>query len=207
MKKVYLVDSENVGDVWVPLLAASLPEEEVVVFYTQQSPHMGYENVRLLKETDKNPVFIKCFEGRNALDFQLVTELGYRLRADDECEYVIISTDTGFDAAVRYWSSQKKKVRRLNGKECFRQATSRLRRNDAVNEEILAAQPAQVEEATADITEKPEVETVMEMPAEQTVIETSKLTQDATGVPEETKTTETTETVTEEPLSKAPWIR
>ena len=161
MKRVYLVDSENVGDVWVPLLAASLPEEEVMVFYTQQSPHMGYENVRLLKETEKTPVFIKCFEGRNALDFQLVTELGYRLRANEECEYIIISTDAGFDAAVRYWSSQKKKVRRLNGKECFRQAMSRLRSSDAGYEEMLKEQTAQTEEA-ADISEKAQVETVTE---------------------------------------------
>lgn len=146
----------------MPLLASSLPDEEVVVFYTLQSPHMGYENVRLLKETEKTPVFIKCFEGRNALDFQLVTELGYRLRADEECEYVIISTDTGFDAAVRYWSSQKKKVRRVNGKECFRQATSRLRRGGADIADIPMAEPAQIktDDVTADELEKPEADTV-----------------------------------------------
>lgn len=77
MKRIYLVDSENVGDIWVPLLAASQPDEEVIVFYTQKSPHMNYENVRLLKETEKEAEFIKCFEGSNALDFQLVTQLGY----------------------------------------------------------------------------------------------------------------------------------
>ena len=49
MKRIYLVDSENVGDIWVPLLVASQPDEEVIVFYTQKSPHMNYENVRLLK--------------------------------------------------------------------------------------------------------------------------------------------------------------
>ena len=62
MKRIYLVDSENVGDIWVPLLVASQPDEEVIVFYTQKSPHMNYENVRLLKETEKEAEFIKCFE-------------------------------------------------------------------------------------------------------------------------------------------------
>ena len=56
MKKVYLVDSENVGDVWVPLLAASRAEDLVLIFYTQNSPHMNYETLRLLKETQKEPV-------------------------------------------------------------------------------------------------------------------------------------------------------
>ncbi|MBO5068943.1 MAG: hypothetical protein J6C37_01060, partial [Roseburia sp.] len=194
MKKVYLVDSENVGDVWVPLLASSLPDEEVVVFYTQQSPHMGYENVRLLKETEKNPIFIKCFEGRNALDFQLVTELGYRLRADEECEYVIISTDTGFDAAVRYWSSQKKKVRRLNGKECFRQATGRLRRSGADIEKISMEESTKTEEVAAEVAEKTETETGFKMAAEQLAADAAELAQGAAGVPEDTELAEAAET-------------
>lgn len=121
MKKIYLVDSENVGDIWVPLLAASQAEDEVIVFYTQKSPHMNYENVRMLKETDKEADFIKCFEGNNALDFQLVSELGYRLHENRECDYIIVSNDTGFDAVVRYWSQRKMPVSRLSGKECYRQ--------------------------------------------------------------------------------------
>lgn len=131
MKKVYLVDSENVGDVWVPLLAAAKAEEEIVVFYTQRSPHMNYENVRKLKETDREAVFIKCFEGSNALDFQLVTELGYRLCREPDCEYVIVSNDTGFDAAVRYWNEKDMPVRRLSGKECYRILRSSRQQADA----------------------------------------------------------------------------
>ena len=44
MKRIYLVDSENVGDIWVPLLVASQPDEEVIVFYTQKSldGHIGF---------------------------------------------------------------------------------------------------------------------------------------------------------------------
>ncbi len=118
MKKIYLVDSENVGDIWVPLLVTSQPEDEVFVFYTQKSPHMSYENVRLLKETEKEASFIKCFEGSNALDFQLVTQLGYMLCENPEYQYIIVSNDTGFDAAVRYWMTRKMPVSRLSGKEC-----------------------------------------------------------------------------------------
>ena len=127
MKKIYLVDSENVGDIWVPLLVASQPDEEVIVFYTQKSPHMNYENVRLLKETDKEAKFIKCFEGSNALDFQLVTQLGYLLCESQENSYVIISNDTGFDAAVRYWKQRNMPVQRLSGKELNRRLQQKLR--------------------------------------------------------------------------------
>ncbi len=132
-----MVDSENVGDVWVPLLVSSQSDDRVLVFYTQKSPHMNYENVRMLKETEKEAVFIKCFEGSNALDFQLVTELGYRLREDADCEYVIVSNDTGFDAAVRYWAARRQPVSRLSGKECFRQLTNKKRRDPKREDDIL----------------------------------------------------------------------
>ena len=129
MKRIYLVDSENVGDIWVPLLVASQPDEEVIVFYTQKSPHMNYENVRLLKETDKEAKFIKCFEGSNALDFQLVTQLGYLLCENQENSYVIISNDTGFDAAVRYWKQRNMPVQRLSGKELSRRLQQKAKAN------------------------------------------------------------------------------
>ena len=153
MGKIYLVDSENVGDIWVPLLVSSQEDDEVLVFYTTKSPHMNYENVRMLKETEKEADFIKCFEGSNALDFQLVSELGYRLSQNADREYVIVSNDTGFDAAVRYWSTRKMPVSRLSGKECHRMLTEKKQR--VAKESGAAAEPEQEQTRAAG----PEVET------------------------------------------------
>ena len=141
MGKIYLVDSENVGDIWVPLLVSSQEDDEVLVFYTTKSPHMNYENVRMLKETEKEADFIKCFEGSNALDFQLVSELGYRLSQNADREYVIVSNDTGFDAVVRYWSTRKMPVSRLSGKECHRMLTEKKQR--VAKESGAAVEPEQ----------------------------------------------------------------
>lgn len=153
MGKIYLVDSENVGDIWVPLLVSSQEDDEVLVFYTTKSPHMNYENVRMLKETEKEADFIKCFEGSNALDFQLVSELGYRLSQNADREYVIVSNDTGFDAAVCYWSTRKMPVSRLSGKECHRMLTEKKQR--VTKETGAAAEPEQEQTRAAG----PEVET------------------------------------------------
>ena len=147
MGKIYLVDSENVGDIWVPLLVSSQEDDEVLVFYTTKSPHMNYENVRMLKETEKEADFIKCFEGSNALDFQLVSELGYRLSQNAAREYVIVSNDTGFDAAVRYWSARKMPVSRLSGKECHRMLTEKKQR--VVKKSGAAAEPEQEQSRAA----------------------------------------------------------
>lgn len=139
MKRIYLVDSENVGDIWVPLLVASQPDEEVIVFYTQKSPHMNYENVRLLKETEKEAEFIKCFEGSNALDFQLVTQLGYMLCENQEKCYVIVSNDTGFDAAVRYWKQRNMPVQRISGKELSRRLQQKTKTAELLENSTEAA--------------------------------------------------------------------
>ena len=139
MKRIYLVDSENVGDIWVPLLVASQPDEEVIVFYTQKSPHMNYENVRLLKETEKEAEFIKCFEGSNALDFQLVTQLGYMLCENQKNCYVIVSNDTGFDAAVRYWKQRNMPVQRISGKELSRRLQQKTKTAEFLENSTEAA--------------------------------------------------------------------
>ncbi|MDO5132691.1 MAG: PIN domain-containing protein [Eubacteriales bacterium] len=114
----YLIDSENVGDFWIPLLDLPAEETHLVVFYTRNSPHMSYESLIKLKESDRTVTFIKCYEGTNALDFQLVSELGYRISKDEDGRFVIVTNDTGFDAAVKYWRRRKKSVKRITGKEC-----------------------------------------------------------------------------------------
>ena len=193
MKKIYLVDSENVGDIWVPLLVASQPDEEVIVFYTQKSPHMNYENVRLLKETDKEAKFIKCFEGSNALDFQLVTQLGYLLCENQENSYVIISNDTGFDAAVRYWKQRNMPVQRLSGKELNRRLQQKLR-PDGEKANAFEAE----REAAGDVPGilENEVETVSD--EEKVTVETNDAAEVETAEIKEAEHTEKNEEVKEQ---------
>lgn len=142
VKKVYLIDSENVGDVWVThIMEFAKPQDEIVVFYTQKSPYMCYENIRKLMETDREIAFIKCVEGQNALDFQLVTELGYRIgNIKEEIEYVVVTNDTGFDAAVRYWKTHGKMVKRYNVKFC-QMLLSQFRAENKKKEKDLAEKP------------------------------------------------------------------
>lgn len=122
MKQTYFIDSENVNDLWVNLLDTTPEDAKLLVFYTKGSPHMSYASLRRLKESPREVTFIKCYEGTNALDFQLVTELGYRLRDakehGEEYEMILVSNDNGFSAAVSYWTDRGMSVRRINGQTC-----------------------------------------------------------------------------------------
>lgn len=117
MSKIYYVDSENVGDVWINLYLQDNEESKFLIFYTNRTPRIDYECLVTLMNTAKqNLEFIKCCEGNNALDFQLVTYLGYVLHEESEAEIVILSNDTGFDAVVHFWKERGRKILRLKAK-------------------------------------------------------------------------------------------
>ena len=136
----FLVDSENVNDNWLMLFDMADEEDEIVVFYTKKSPHMSYMSViRLIENNKINIRFEECYEGTNALDFQLVSYMGYLMGcggacSENECdaasaetgadEYIIMSNDTGYDPAVRFWKDKGYAVRRFNVNFC-KQAVQR----------------------------------------------------------------------------------
>lgn len=136
----FLVDSENVNDNWLMLFDMADEDDEIVVFYTKKSPHMSYMSVIRLMENNKiNIRFEKSYEGTNALDFQLVSYMGYLMGctgsfSENKCdaasaescadEYIIMSNDTGYDPAVRFWKDKGYAVRRFNVNFC-KQAVQR----------------------------------------------------------------------------------
>ncbi len=147
MNKTYLIDSENVGDCWIQLLGTVAPEDDILVFYTQKSPHMSYKNVILLKESAREPSFIECCEGNNALDFQLCTELGFRICEDAARDYIIVSNDNGFEAMVKYWRQRKVSVRRIQGKACAFETEPIRTESESASEEpqppVASPEPAE----------------------------------------------------------------
>ena len=143
MRRTYLIDSENINDVWVELLQVLEDEDEILVFYTDKSAHMGYDRIVCLMEQKRGTVhWIKCFEGQNALDFQLVTELGSCLSRNGSREYIIVSNDTGYDAVVRYWQQKGCSVRRIKGADCEKGAPAE-RRQEMLSEKALTEKSGQ----------------------------------------------------------------
>ena len=133
--KHYLIDSENVGDFWIPLLELPVDRAELIVFYTKNSPHMSYDSLIKLKESDRKVTFIKCYEGTNALDFQLCSELGFLIAQNPGDEFIIVTNDTGYDAAVKYWRRKEYSVKRIAGKDS---RTGSRRRGTTAKSDVAA---------------------------------------------------------------------
>lgn len=105
--RVYLIDSENISDEWVDFLDIMEIQDAIFVFYTGKSTHINCERVcKLMQHGIGRVQWIKCFEGNNALDFQLVTELGAMIGLGKAAEYIIVSKDNGYNPVVRYWNDR-----------------------------------------------------------------------------------------------------
>lgn len=102
-KTIYFIDSENVNDNWIDTIPQIKKTDEIKVFYTEKSTNVSYEKFSRIAEGEANLNWIKCFTGQNALDFQLVTDLGYCVAKGAKDTFVIISNDKGYDAVVNYW--------------------------------------------------------------------------------------------------------
>ncbi len=97
------MDSENVNDNWIDTITEFKKSDEIRVFYTEKSMNVSCENISKIAGGEVNLNWVKCFTGQNALDFQLVTDLGYSVAKGSRDTFIIISNDKGYDAVVNYW--------------------------------------------------------------------------------------------------------
>jgi len=189
MSKLYFIDSENVGDLWVALLPTLEEGDDILVFYTARSPHMSYRNLIALKESEKKVTFIECYEGNNALDFQLCSEIGYYIHANPDIDYFIVSNDTGYDAVVKYWKKKNLSIRRIQGKACLnitnilgnKNADSPIKTNELVPEiaapvveEVLAIEKTPSIESISSVEESPAIEKASSVKEPSSVVEVSE---------------------------------
>lgn len=110
---VYLVDMENIPHAWAKLLDGCAESDVFVLFYTEQVSQVP---ITLMEKVTRAPAavdYVRCHSGTNGLDFQLVTEMGYRVARNPSAEYVIVSQDHGFDVVIDYWGERGVRTRRI----------------------------------------------------------------------------------------------
>ena len=100
----YMIDYENVKTGGLNGISRLTAEDKVIIFYSENANRLTFDLHRRLMEC---PAQIEYREvlvgGHNALDFQLVTYLGYLIAKDPMGQYLIISYDRGFEYVVNFW--------------------------------------------------------------------------------------------------------
>lgn len=106
LKITYLVDTENINTCWINIFKNMNKQDQMLLFYTENTPYLSYEYMNDLFELERRPEMIRCKTGRNALDFQLVSHLGYLIHNDKSQSYVIVTKDKAYRVVAEYWTEK-----------------------------------------------------------------------------------------------------
>lgn len=109
-KRAILVDYENVCNEGLAYVDKLTEENKVVIFFSKNANHMTFQTHQKLMESRASIEYLEVtVGGRNALDIQLATYLGYLAGNQGAEEYFIISKDNGFKH-VESFGIQKLKI-------------------------------------------------------------------------------------------------
>ena len=144
----FLIDYENVNSFGLAGISRLDAEDRVVLFYSQSANTLNFE---ILDEIMQSPVRTEKVNlnqsGRNALDFQLVTYLGYLIAKQSADDFYIISRDMGYVATQQF--CKKMLGVKVQIKPSIRDAladkTSVPVKKMTVSQPVMLQQPAPVE--------------------------------------------------------------
>lgn len=101
---VYLVDFENVTSAGISGIQRLTKEDKVYIFYTVNAANMSFAaHLNLLSSPAEVIYYNVTSGGKNALDFQLSSFLGYLISKGEEKDFCIISNDKGFEHVKSFW--------------------------------------------------------------------------------------------------------
>ncbi len=104
--KSYLVDFENVKSKGLAGIEKLCEDDRVIIFYSDNSDTISFEMHCMVMRSKADVQYIKVkVGGKNALDFQLSTLLGYLVAKELYTHIFVISNDKGFDKLHDFWEN------------------------------------------------------------------------------------------------------
>lgn len=101
---VYLIDFENVTSAGISGIQRLTKEDKVYIFYTVNASNMSFAaHMNLLSSPAEVIYYNVTSGGKNALDFQLASFLGFLISKGDDKDFYIISNDKGYDHVKNFW--------------------------------------------------------------------------------------------------------
>ncbi len=155
----FFVDFENVHSGGFEGIEKYSKDDIIYLMYTEACQSISVKVLdKLLKNNVANLHLIKVTAGgKNALDFQLSTYLGYLIAKTEEQNvgYYIISKDSGFDFIVSFWNGHGVPVKRIPNFLPLKQPN-----NKPANIIPIHTAKAKIQEENNEITEKENIDKI-----------------------------------------------
>lgn len=110
--RYYFIDYENVHQSGLNGIEKLTENDKLIIFYTTNAETLTfslYEKLILCK-AEIQLYKVQC-GGKNALDFQLATFLGYILGQNTDIDCHIISNDKGYEYVRNFWKEKNVKIK------------------------------------------------------------------------------------------------
>ena len=102
--KIFLIDFENVKSKGLTGIDMLESDDTVIILYSENSDTISFEMHQKVMKCRADIEYFKVHVGgKNALDFQLSTLLGYIVARGEHSHAFIISNDRGFDFLHDFW--------------------------------------------------------------------------------------------------------
>ncbi len=104
---VFLIDYENVRTPAFNGLEDLNENDRVIIFYTNNSDNLTFSLMQRLTESRASIEYkrVSC-GGKNSLDFQLCSYLGYLIGKSSDTKFCIVSRDKGFFTMLSLWGEK-----------------------------------------------------------------------------------------------------
>ncbi len=150
--RAFLVDFENVHSTGLTGVESLLPTDKVIIFYSNKSDVLSFDiHRRIMKSTAVIEYYKIRRGGKNSLDFQLSSLLGW-LIAKEEFNYIaVISNDSGFDFLKDFWENCPIETSvKLARHRTLQEADQSYRNNSIKSKGILVAESSKTNDEAAD---------------------------------------------------------
>lgn len=108
---IYLIDFENVHSDGLKGIEQLGKKDTCYIFYSEHAGVLTFNMHKRITESKADIFYVEAQVGmKNALDFQLVSYLGYMIREALEENYCIISNDKAFELVGRFWQEKNVNV-------------------------------------------------------------------------------------------------
>ena len=112
----YYIDTENIGSKWINIIIESKNtsiKQIFHIFYTSKNNilKLSYCTLNSLVRMQPRLNFHPCQPGNNALDFQLIAELGINIQKNQT--YYIVSNDRDYEIPIDYLNKKGYKIKQL----------------------------------------------------------------------------------------------
>lgn len=113
-KTYYLVDYENVHQTGLNGISELDGNDNVVIFYSLNADKLPFSLHSQIIETKARITYFEVDTlGKNALDFQLSSYMGYIVGKHPKCMCYIISKDCGYENVCNFWRKHGMKIYRI----------------------------------------------------------------------------------------------